>query len=136
MIEWVRRAAHPADANLPGWLAEMVRPNLDPVPWGAMIRAALALCGPLAVGLTIGNPQRGVLVALGGLLVVVVDRGGPYPARIRRIVTVALVGGGAGLVAGGLIHGRGWITVAVLVAVAGISALLSVAGSTASAAGL
>jgi uncharacterized membrane protein YccC len=114
----------------------MVRPNRDPVPWGAMIRAALALCGPLAVGLTIGNPQRGVLVALGGLLAVVVDRGGPYPARVRRIVTIALVGGGAGLVMGSLIHGRGWITVAGLVAVAGISALLSVAGSTASAAGL
>jgi len=136
VIGWPRRAARPADASLPAWLAEMVRPSRDPVPWGAMIRAALALCGPLAVGLTIGNPQRGVLVALGGLLVVVVDRGGPYPARVRRIVTVALAGGGVGLVTGGLIHGRGWITVTALVAVAGISALLSVAGSTASAAGL
>jgi uncharacterized membrane protein YccC len=121
---------------IPGWLAELVRRNQEPVPWGAMIRAALALCGPLALGLTIGNPERGVLAALGGMLVVVVDRGGPYRARARRIVTVAVLGGGAGLVAGELIHGRGWITVATLVAVAGVSALLSVAGSTASAVGL
>jgi uncharacterized membrane protein YccC len=114
----------------------MIRPGQEPVPWAAMIRAALAVCGPLAVGLTIGNPQRGVQAALGGLLVVIVDRGGTYPARVRRLVIVAVLGGGAGLAVGGLIGGRGWITVAGLVAVAGISALLSVAGSTASAVGL
>jgi uncharacterized membrane protein YccC len=133
---WLRQVARPADAGPPAWLAELIRPNQEPVPWGAMIRAALALCAPLALGLTTGNAQRGVLAALGGLLVVVVDRGGPYPARVRRIVAVAVLGGGAGLVTGGLAQGRGWITVAVLVTVAGVSALLSVAGSTASAVGL
>ena len=39
-------------------------------------------------------------------------------------------------VIGSLIHGRGWVTVAVLVAVAGVSALLSAGGSTASVTGL
>ena len=136
MTEWVRPTAGPAEGRPSAWLAELIRRNQEPVPWGAMIRAALALCGPLALGLTIGEPERGVLAALGGLLVVVVDRGGPYPARVRRILTVAVLGGGAGLVLGGLLHGRGWITVAALVTTAGVSALLSVAGSTASAVGL
>ena len=136
MTGWLRRVARPPDASPPAWLAELIRPDQERVPWGAMIRAALALCGPLALGLTIGTAERGVLAALGGLLVVVVDRGGPYPARVRRIVAVAVLGGEAGLVIGSLAHGRGWITVAVLVMVAGVSALLSVAGSNASAVGL
>lgn len=136
MIARVRRAGQPASAGRPAWLAELIRRNQEPVPWGAMIRAALALGGPLALGLTIGDAERGVLAALGGMLVTVVDRGGPYPARVRRIVTVAVLGGAVGLAAGELIHGRGWITVAALVAAAGVSALLSVAGAAASAAGL
>ena len=39
-------------------------------------------------------------------------------------------------VLGTLVHGRGWLTFAVLVAVAGVSVLLSAAGSTASVTGL
>jgi uncharacterized membrane protein YccC len=140
VIRWVRPgrpadAGPPADAGLPPWLAELIRPSQEPVPWAAMIRAALALCGPLALGLMTGNPVRGGLAALGALLVVVVDRGGPYLVRARRLAAVAVLGGAAGLVIGDLAHGRGWITVVALVAVAGVSALLSVVNSTASAVG-
>jgi uncharacterized membrane protein YccC len=134
VIRWVR-PGRPAAAGPPPWLAELIRPDQEPVPWAAMIRAAVALCGPLALGLAIGRREFGVLAALGGLLVVVVDRGGPYPVRARRLAVVAVLGGAAGLVIGGLIYGRGWITVAALVAVAGVSALLTVVNSTASAVG-
>ncbi len=49
---------------------------------------------------------------MGGLLGTVVDRGGPYPARIRRMAAAGIFGGAAGLLLGepgarpGLAHGR------------------------------
>lgn len=101
-----------------------------------MVRAALAICVPLAVGFAAHQPALGLLPAIGGLLANVVDIGGPYPARARRVVSATVAGAAAGLVLGGLIHGRGWVTIAVLIAVAGVSVLLSAAGGTASVTGL
>jgi uncharacterized membrane protein YccC len=101
-----------------------------------VIRAALAVCGPLALGLALGDQLGGLLGAMGGLLGSVVDRGGTYPARIRRIVMAAIFGGAAGLLLGVLVHGRGWIAVVVLVLVAGLSAVLTAAGATAAITGL
>jgi uncharacterized membrane protein YccC len=101
-----------------------------------MIRAATAICAPLALGLALHNIALAVLPAVGGLIATVVDTGGPYPVRVRRVTSAAVLGGAPGLVLGSLIHGHGWVALAVLVAVAGISALLSVAGSTASVTGL
>ena len=114
----------------------MVRPAPAPVPWPAVIRAALAVCGPLALGLALGDQLAGLLGAMGGLLGTVVDRGGTYPGRIRRIAIAGIFGGAAGLLLGGLVHGRGWIAVVVLVLMAGLSALLSAAGATAAITGL
>jgi uncharacterized membrane protein YccC len=106
------------------------------VPWPAVIRAALAVCGPLALGLALGDQLGGLLGAMGGLLGTVVDRGGTYPGRIRRIVMAGIFGGAAGLLLGDLVHGRGWIAVVVLVLLAGLSAVLSAAGATAAITGL
>jgi uncharacterized membrane protein YccC len=113
-----------------------MRPRRAPVPWGLMIRAAFAVGVPLAVGLATNRIALGLLPAMGGLSVSVVDIGGPYSVRFRRVGSATGLGGTAGLVVGGLIHGRGWIAVVVLVLVAGVSALLSAGGSTASVAGL
>ncbi len=126
----------PAATAVPPWLAEVVRPAPAPVPWPAVIRAALAVCGPLALGYSLGSQAAGLLGAMGGLLGSVVDRGGPYPARIRRMAAAGIFGGAAGLVLGGLVHGQGWLTVALLVLVAGISALMSAAGATVAITGL
>jgi uncharacterized membrane protein YccC len=120
----------PASAAVPPWLAEVMRPAPAPVPWPAVIRAALAVCGPLALGYALGSQSAGLLGAMGGLLGAVTDRGGPYPARIKRMAAAGICGGAAGLVLGGLVHGHGWLTVALLVLVAGISALMSAAGAT------
>ena len=125
-----------AAAAVPPWLAEVVRPAPAPVPWPAVIRAALAVCGPLALGYTLGSQVAGLLAAMGGLLGTVVDRGGPYPARIKRMATAGIFGGAAGLLLGELVHGRGWLTVVLLVLVAGISALLTAAGAVAAITGL
>jgi uncharacterized membrane protein YccC len=126
----------PVATAVPPWLAEVVRPAPAPVPWPAVIRAALAVCGPLALGYALGSQAAGLLGAMGGLLGSVVDRGGPYPARIRRMAAAGICGGAAGLVLGSLVHARGWPAVAVLVLVAGISALMSAAGATIAITGL
>jgi FUSC-like inner membrane protein yccS len=121
---------------MPDWLTEAVRPKPAPVPWGAMVRAALAVCVPLAVGIVAGRRDIWLLLAIGGLTGTVIDTSGPYVMRVKRAVIAGVFGGGAGLVIGMLIHNRGWVAVASLVVVAGVSALISRLGSTASVAGL
>jgi uncharacterized membrane protein YccC len=121
---------------MPDWLTEAVRPKPAPVPWGAMVRAALAICVPLSVGIVAGRRDIGLVPAIGGLTGTVTDTGGPYVTRVKRVVTAAGLGGAAGLVIGMFIHHRGWVAVASLVVVAGVSALISRLGSTGSATGL
>lgn len=122
-------------ALFPGWLVEVVRPRRAPVPWGPMLRAAIAICVPMSAGIASGERPIGLLIALGGLLGTVVDNGGAYVARLRRVGFAAL-GGAAGLTIGSLIHGRGWIAVLALIVVAGVSALLSAISDVGSVAGL
>ena len=121
---------------MPDWLTDAVRPRPAPVPWGEMLRAALAICLPLSVGIAVGRRDIGLLPALGGLLGTMIDTGGPYVARVKRVLAAGVFGGAAGLVVGEIIHGRGWIAVAALVVVAGVSAVLSRLGSTGSVTGL
>src|SRR5215468_1952410 len=121
--------------RIPGWLTEAARPARGPVPWAGMGLGALALGVPLAVGLAAGQPVKGVLMAFGGLVGAMADRIGPYPVRMRRVAFAGIFGA-AGLLAGAAIGGRGWLAVAVLVVVAGVSALLSSIGATWSTAGM
>jgi uncharacterized membrane protein YccC len=124
------------EAVAPDWLVDLVRPKRVPVPWPLMIRAALAICVPLAAGLLSGNLAPGLLAALGGLITVVVDVGGPYLTRLKRVGSATVFGAATGLTIGTAIHGRGWIAVVVLVVVAGVSVLVSEMGSTGSVVGL
>jgi len=61
---------------MPDWLTAAVRPKPAPVPWGAMVRAALATCVPLAVGIVAGRRDIWLLLAIGGLTGTVIDTGG------------------------------------------------------------
>jgi uncharacterized membrane protein YccC len=121
---------------VPDWLTEVVRPKPAPVPWPDMARAVLAIWAPLAAGLIAGHRELGLLPALGGLLGIMIDNGGPYLARVRRISCAAVFGGAAGLGIGSVIHGRGWIAVTVIVVMAGVSTLLTRLGGTGSVTGL
>jgi Fusaric acid resistance protein-like len=121
---------------MPDWLTQAVRPKPAPVPWGAMIRAVLAVCVPLSAGIVTGRREPWLVLAIGGLTGTVIDTAGPYVVRVKRAVTAGVFGGAAGLVIGMLIHHRGWVAVASLVVVAGVSALISRLGSTASVTGL
>src|SRR6202035_3312203 len=92
------------DDVVPEWLAEVVRPKKAPIPWGTMARAVLALWVPLAVAFLTGRRELALLPALGALLSITIDNGGPYWDRVKRIGTSALFGGAPGLLIGMLIH--------------------------------
>jgi uncharacterized membrane protein YccC len=124
------------DDVVPEWLAEVVRPKKAPIPWGAMARAVLALWVPLAVAFATGRRELALLPALGALLSITIDQGGPYWDRFKRIGASAIFGAAPGLLIGMLIHGRGWIAVGAVVFVAGVSAILARLGSVGSITGL
>ncbi|MGA8455508.1 MAG: FUSC family membrane protein, partial [Streptosporangiaceae bacterium] len=121
---------------VPPWLVTAVRPRPAPVPWAEMLRAGIAICVPMAAGIASGQRVLGLLTAMGGLLGIVVDNGGAYPTRLRRVGSAAVFGGAAGLTIGSLIHGHGWIAVVALIVVAGTSALLSAISDIGSVTGL
>jgi uncharacterized membrane protein YccC len=120
----------------PGWLAEVGRAGNGPVPWAGMCLTALGVGAPLGVGMAAGHPVQGALVAVGGLVASLADRVGPYPVRMRRIAAAGVFGGAGGLLVGTAINGHGWVAAAVLIVVAGASALVSTLGAVWSTTGL
>jgi uncharacterized membrane protein YccC len=121
---------------VPDWLADVVRPKKAPIPWPDMIRAVFAIWVPLAIGFITGRREIALLPAMGGLLAIMIDQGGPFRARIQRVGTAAIFGGAVGLTIGWAIHGRGWVAVIALVLVAGVSAILARLGAVGSVTGL
>jgi uncharacterized membrane protein YccC len=121
---------------VPEWLAEVMRPKKAPVPWATMARAVLALWVPLAVGFATGRRELALLPAMGGLLSITIDTGGPYWPRVERIGAAAVLGGAPGLLIGTVIHGRGWFAVLAVVVIAGVSAILARLGAVGSVTGL
>ena len=71
-------------AVVPDWLAGLMRPKPAPLPWPDMIRAALAITGPLATAFAVGKPTIGLLPAAGGLLGTLTDRGGQTRSGLGR----------------------------------------------------
>ena len=108
----------------PAWLVEAARMAAVPVPWPTMAFATLAIGVPLLIGVLGGQLVPAVLVSVGAIVALMVDRAGPYPLRVRRLATVG-VGGALGFVIGIAINGHGWVAVGVLAVVATISAVLS-----------
>jgi uncharacterized membrane protein YccC len=113
-----------------------MRPKKVTPPWGTMALTVLAVWVPMAAGFATGRRELGLLPAMGGLLSVMIDNGGPYWQRVERVGTTALLGGAPGLLIGTLIHGRGWFAVLVVVVIAGVSAVLARLGATGSVTGL
>ncbi|TVZ02810.1 FUSC family protein [Trebonia kvetii] len=121
---------------VPAWLAEVVRPKKVPMPWATMGRAVLALWVPMAIAFATGRRDLAMLPAMGALLSIMIDNGGPFWGRVVRISVAGVFGGGLGLVIGTVIHGTGWPAVASIVVVAGVSALLARLGGIGSVTGL
>ncbi|MGQ0839698.1 FUSC family protein [Actinokineospora sp.] len=123
------------DLAAPHWLRQLLTQKPVPIPWKRAARAALAIAGPIAVGMVAGRIDLGVLVSIGALCVTFADTAGPYRYRAQRTGWAA-VAGSLGYLCGNLVGGQGALTGIVLVLVAGVSALVSASGSTASLAGL
>ncbi|MFC7618604.1 FUSC family protein [Actinokineospora soli] len=117
------------DVAAPHWLRGLLSQNPVPLPWKRAARAAVALGGPVAVGLALGRGDIGVLVSIGALCVTFADTDGPYAQRAERVGLAALLGT-IGYAVGTHVH-PGWLAL-----VAAVSAFISAVGSTASMAGL
>ncbi|GLZ40712.1 FUSC family protein [Actinokineospora sp. NBRC 105648] len=120
------------DLAAPHWLRELLKQKPVPLPWKRALRAAVAIAGPVAVGMAAGRIDLGVLVSIGALCVVFADSDGPYRYRAQRTVWAAAAGT-VGYLFGNFAGGPAiWS----LVLVAGVSALISASGSNASMGGL
>ncbi|MER5886056.1 FUSC family protein [Streptomyces sp. NPDC001941] len=119
----------------PPWLVRALRPQPAPVPWAAVARAAVAMAAPLAVGFAVDQPVYGALVSMGALSGVIGDTADAYRMRVFNIAVPQLFGA-LGVTLGTLVHGDGWLTVAVLTLVALVSGMISSIGAVASVSGL
>jgi uncharacterized membrane protein YccC len=130
-----RRPADRLADVAPGWLVEAVRPVPARPRWGAMLRVAAAVTGPLIVGLAAGRITMGLLPSMGAMAAALADRGGSYRARVIRMASAAS-GGAIGYVVGHSVRGLGWWTVLVVMLVSVVSALVSTSGAAGSLCGL
>ncbi|MGW5420569.1 FUSC family protein [Streptomyces sp. NPDC003943] len=119
----------------PAWLTAGLRPQPTPVPWAAVLRAAVALAAPLAVGMATGHTAYGALVSMGALSGVIGDTADAYRMRVFNIAVPQLFGA-LGVTLGTLVYGQGWPAVAALTLVALVSGMISSIGAVASVSGL
>ena len=127
--------ARPAGLSPPPWLTAGLRPQSAPVPWAAVARASVALAAPLAVGFALDQPVSGALVSMGALSGVIGDTADAYRMRFYNIAVPQLFGA-LGVTLGSLVHGQGWLAVAVLTVIALVSGMISSIGAVASVSGL
>ncbi|QWA26303.1 FUSC family protein [Streptomyces sp. JCM17656] len=103
--------------------------------WPAVVRAAVAIALPLAIGLAVDRPFYGALASMGALNGVISDTAAAYRVRIPTIAIPQLFGA-VGVTVGALVYGRGWVAVAAVTGVALVSGMISTIGAVASASGL
>ncbi|MGW6788928.1 FUSC family protein [Streptomyces chartreusis] len=125
----------PIGLTPPDWLVRNLRAQPAPVNWPAVVRAAVAIALPLAVGLAVDRPFYGALASMGALNGVISDTAAAYRVRIPTIAIPQLFGA-VGVTVGALVYGRGWIAVAAVTGVALVSGMISTIGAVASASGL
>ncbi|WP_055492216.1 FUSC family protein [Streptomyces sp. TP-A0356] len=125
----------PIGLTPPNWLVRNLQPSQAPVNWPAVVRAAIAMSLPLALGLAFGEPAYGALASMGAVSGVVGDTADAYRMRILNIAVPQLLGA-AGVTVGVLTYGHGWTTVVAVTGVALISGMLSSIGAIASVSGL
>ncbi|MER6525536.1 FUSC family protein [Streptomyces sp. NPDC001508] len=125
----------PIGLTPPDWLVRNFRPQRAPVNRPAMVRAAVAMALPLALGLATGRPDYGALAAMGALSGVIGDTADAYHLRILNIAVPQLFGA-VGVALGSAVHGHGWLAVGVLTLVALVSGMISTIGAVASVSGL
>lgn len=130
--------SHPVRLGLtpPDWLVRNLRPSpAPPVNRPAVVRAAVSLTLPLAIGLAVGRPEYGALASMGALSGVISDTADAYRMRLLHIA-VPQVFSAVGITVGSLVYGQEWVAVGVLTAIALVSGMISTIGAVASISGL
>ncbi|NUP20679.1 MAG: FUSC family protein [Streptomyces sp.] len=125
----------PIGLTPPDWLVRNLRAQPAPVNRPALVRAAIALALPLAVGLATGHAEYGALASMGALNGVLSDTAAAYRSRVPTIAIPQLFGA-VGVTLGSLVYGRGWVAVVAVTGVALVSGMISTIGAVASVSGL
>ncbi|MFF3908281.1 FUSC family protein [Streptomyces sp. NPDC001848] len=125
----------PIGLTPPDWLVRNLQPQQAPVNRPAVVRAAIAMSLPLAIGLALGKPAYGAIASMGALSGVIGDTADAYRMRILNIAIPQLFGA-LGVTVGSLVFGEGWLAVATMTSVALLSGLISSIGAVASVSGL
>ncbi|WP_336113282.1 FUSC family protein [Streptomyces sp. PTD9-10] len=125
----------PIGLTPPDWLVRNLRPHRAPLNRAAMVRAAVAMALPLAIGLAAGQPTYGALASMGALSGVISDTADAYRMRIVNIAVPQLFGA-VGVTVGSLVYGQGWYAVAAVTGVALVSGMISTIGAVSSVSGL
>ncbi|WP_369388575.1 FUSC family protein [Streptomyces sp. CG1] len=121
---------------VPLWLSHALRAQRGPVPWGAVIRGALAAGPLLLAGVLAGRTPLGVLAAIAAMLAGINDRPGSRRAAVERLGVPALAGALGLLV--GTYAGQALAAVPLTLALTGLGLVaggVSAVGPVASAAG-
>lgn len=131
----VEASGERAGGITPRWVVYLLRVTPKPIGWTQLVRAAVILSVPVALGFLLDNVGYGALVSTGALPSVTADVSGTYRARAVRLagaLSTAVLGFALGL----LVGGDAALSVLLVIAVAVVSALISEAGSNASIAAL
>ncbi|MFE7588059.1 FUSC family protein [Kitasatospora sp. NPDC057512] len=120
------------------WWARAARPARPPVPVALMVRAAVGMAVPLAVGLLVHRLDLGVFAGLGAMHATMNDRAEPGRLRAARIGAAVLASALGMLIGTALQHADadGLVLGAVLTLTAFASGALSATGPRGSAAGM
>ena len=119
----------------PHWLRQLLRATPVPIPWKRAARAAGAIGGAITIGMLVGRLDLGVLASTGALCATLADTDGPYRYRASRLGWV-VAAGAVGFFLGTVTAGHAVLSAVLLILTAGVSAVISAGGSTASTAGL
>ncbi|MFJ5530225.1 FUSC family protein [Streptomyces sp. NPDC093261] len=119
----------------PDWLVRNLRPQQARVNRPAVVRAAIAMALPLALGFAADRPGYGALASMGAVSGVIGDTADAYRMRILNIAVPQLFGA-AGVTVGALVFGQSWLAVTAVTGVALISGMISTIGAVASVSGL
>jgi uncharacterized membrane protein YccC len=125
----------PIGLTPPDWLVRNLRPQQAPVNRPAVVRAAIALTLPLALGIAFDRPAYGALASMGALSGVISDTADAYRMRLLGIAIPQMFAA-VGITLGSLVFGHGWVTVAALTGLALVSGMISTIGAVASVSGL
>ncbi|MFJ9949282.1 FUSC family protein [Kitasatospora sp. NPDC091207] len=136
------RPADPVQPSIPWW-ARAARPARPPLPLALMVRAAVGMAVPLALGLLTHRLDLGVFAGLGAMHATMNDRVEPTRLRAPRIASAVLASALGMLIGTALQEFRpqGFLTTALVIgaaltAAAFVSGALSATGPRGSAAGM